>query len=103
MGAEDIEGFVQWREKLPGLDVWSDWEDCFVTKYTHMTRAEIRALDTPFLRHALRTYKMFKATGHLPNGVTQSQEKPVVLEVITLFNDWMDRMPEWQRENKDFL
>lgn len=95
--------FDEYREKIPGIDVFNPWLNKFETKHTHMTRGEIRTYKTPLLLSALNLFSQFKACGCLFNGVTQNQERPTILRAITLFSEWSNRMPIWEHENKKFL
>jgi len=99
----DDDGFGDYREKIAGIEVFDPWRNKFVTKHTHLNRKEILEYKTPLLIQALHVYKQFKACGCLFNGIRQNDERPAILQVLTLFDDWSNRMPSWIRENEKFL
>lgn len=91
------------RERIPGIEVYNEDTGRYEWEYVVVSPDEIEDFNTPFLSSALTQYRIFKATGILPNGMGTLHEKPTIIEILTLFDSLSNKMESWIYENKKFL
>lgn len=72
-------------------------------EFTVMTQSEVNALDTPFLRGAIKLYNRWKLLKALPHGQGTNGERESVLEILETLEGEGNAFDAWKMDHKDDL